>query len=100
MSGKAARFGDFGTGHGCWPSRANIEGSGNVKVNGLGWHRVGDAWAIHCCVVFPFPCHASNLQEGAPTVYVNGRAAGRTDDLVACGSYVSTGSQNVYVGDA
>ena len=97
MAGMATREGDFGTGHGCFPARPNVEGSGNVKVNGKGWHRVGDGWSVHCCGI---PCHSSVLQEGAPRVQINGRKAGRIDDLVACGSYVATGSGNVYCGDA
>ena len=34
-----ARKGDICTGHGCWPSRSSIEGSPDVFVNGIPWHR-------------------------------------------------------------
>ncbi|MGL1931760.1 MAG: hypothetical protein OCC45_08355 [Desulfotalea sp.] len=43
----AHRKGDLGTGHGCWPPRPNAAGSGDVFVNGIGWHRVGDSWLPH-----------------------------------------------------
>ena len=42
-----ARLGDSCTGHGCWPSRSNVEGSPDVYVNGRPAHAVGHAWAVH-----------------------------------------------------
>jgi len=92
------RLGDIGTGHQCWPSRPNIKASTDVRANALGWHREGDPWEIHCCVVFPFPCHIGSLQAGSSTVYVNNRQAGRVSDPVDCGSYAATGSGNVFCG--
>jgi len=44
----AVRLGDSSCGHGCWPSRPNIEASENVFINQKGAHRVGDAWDVHC----------------------------------------------------
>jgi uncharacterized Zn-binding protein involved in type VI secretion len=38
------------------------------------------------------------LAKGSTTVFVNGRPAGRIGDLVACGSFVMTGSTNVFTG--
>lgn len=43
-----ARANDVCSGHGCYPSRANIEWSSDVFVNGRGVHREGDAWGSHC----------------------------------------------------
>lgn len=43
------RLADVCTGHGCFPSRANCQASGDVFVNGRGAHRVGDAYPSHCC---------------------------------------------------
>jgi uncharacterized Zn-binding protein involved in type VI secretion len=92
----AHRHTDICTGHGCFPSRANAEGSPNVFVNGLGWHRVGDGWQPHGCPV----CapHGGVLAAGSATVFVNGRAAGRIGDPVSCGSSAATGSDNVFAG--
>ena len=96
----AARLGDICTGHECWPSRPNVEGSPNVFVNGKPLHRQGDGWASHCCTHpgTPHGCHGSVLASGSPTVYANGKQAGRIGDPVACGGTVATGSPNVFIG--
>lgn len=91
----AVRLGDTCTGHGCFPSRANVAASPDVIVNGRGWHRVGDAWASHCC---GRACHGGTLAAGSATVFVNGRPAGRIGDQVSCGSTCATGSPDVYAG--
>lgn len=97
MSG-AARLSDLCTGHGCWPSRPNVQGSPDVIVNGRPAHRQGDLWAVHCCPAIP-ECHSSSLAAGSPVVFTNGRQQGRINDPVACGSKVLTGSPNVFVGN-
>ncbi|GHV35150.1 hypothetical protein FACS1894187_07250 [Synergistales bacterium] len=91
------RLGDIDTGHGCWPPRPNVQGSPNVTVNSLSWHRQTDAWAPHTCPPIP-ETHASVLAFGSPTVTVNGLQAGRIGDPVACGSVAATGSPNVTCG--
>lgn len=90
-----ARISDSGTGHGCHPPRQNCEGSGNVFVNGLGAHRVGDAWLPHTC---GSDTHDAVLASGSSTVFVNGKALGRIGDSVSCGSAVASGSGNVFAG--
>ena len=87
------RLGDICTGHSCWPSRPNVSASPNVFINNLGAHRVGDAWAEHCCGP---ECHSSAQASGSPNVYVNGIPLARVGDAVACGSANATGSPNVY----
>lgn len=72
-----------------------MQGSPNVFVNNLPWHRQTDAWAVHCCLII---CHASVLAKGSPTVFVNNLEAGRVGDPVKCGSFVMTGSPNSYCG--
>ena len=74
-----------------------MEGSPNVFVNGLPWHREGDGWDEHCCPAIP-ECHSSVLGGGSATVFVNGKAAGRIGDPVACGGSVASGSPNVFCG--
>jgi len=43
MGAGVVRLGDVCSGHGCWPSRACIEASSDVLINGIPAHRVGDA---------------------------------------------------------
>jgi uncharacterized Zn-binding protein involved in type VI secretion len=84
------KIGDMCSGHGTCPPRNSITGSDNVFINGVAVHRVGDQWAKHCH-------HDSILATGSSTVFINGRSIGRVGDMVACGSMVSTGSNNVNV---
>ena len=92
---EVARLGDVCTGHGWFPSRANVQGSPNVYVNGIPAHRQGDSWATHCCGK---SWHSSSLAAGSSTVYVNGAQLGYVGAPVSCGSSVASGSPNVYVG--
>lgn len=89
------RLGDQCTGHGCFPPRVNDSASGNVFINGIGAHRVGDHWVTHCCGI---PCHDSAMASGSGTVFVNGKALARVGDSVACGSAAAQGSSNVFAG--
>ena len=89
------RLGDSCSGHGCYPSRVNDEGSPNVFVNGKPAHRVGDHWTTHCCGI---PCHDGVASSGSSTVFVNGKAICRVGDSVSCGSTMAEGSPNVFAG--
>jgi uncharacterized Zn-binding protein involved in type VI secretion len=89
------RLGDKCTGHGCFPPRANDGASGDVFVNGIGVHRVGDHWVTHCCGP---SCHDSTAARGSGTVFAHGKAVMRIGDSVACGSAVAQGSGNVFAG--
>jgi len=84
------------TGHGCHPPRANTSASSDVFVNSKGVHRKGDSWAVHICPPRIYAPHGSVLGGGSPTVFANGKAVGRINDAVACGSYVRQGSGNVF----
>lgn len=95
MGSPAARLGDMGTGHGCFPPRQNIQASSDTIIEGLGAHRVGDLWEVHCC---DDKCHMGSLASGSSTVFVNGRQLGRIGDQVDCGSTVATGAATVIVG--
>lgn len=87
------RLGDYSTGHNGFPPRPNIAASTDVFVNGLGVHRVGDAWAVHT----NSSSHGGVLQVGSPNVFANGKAVGRIGDLISCGDHVRDGSPNVFV---
>ena len=89
----ATRLGDLCTGHDCWPPRPSAQGSPDVFVNNIPWHRQTDNWEVHW---WPPPWHGGVLVTGSPTVYVNGLQGGRIGDPVSCGSFVMTGSSNVF----
>jgi uncharacterized Zn-binding protein involved in type VI secretion len=89
------RLGDVCTGHGCFGSRPNVQGSSDTFVNGLPVHRQTDGWASHCCGL---PCHSSVLAAGSAVTYVNGLQLGRVGDPVACGSACATGSPDTSSG--
>lgn len=92
------RLGDTSTGHAhCYPARPNTEASGDVMVNGLGAHRVGDAWAAHGACKDHSP-HGGSAASGSGTVFVNGRPICRIGDAVSCGDAMATGSNNVIAG--
>lgn len=87
---------DLCTGHDCFPPRVSAEGSPNVYVNGIKWHRENDLWEIHCCP--GSGCHSSYLENGSSNVFVNSLEASRIGDPIECGSDVDEGSENVFVG--
>ena len=86
------RLGDTCTGHGCFDSRANDQGSGDTFVNGIPAHRQDDHWITHCCG----SCHDSTLASGSPDTYVNGKQLGRVGDPIACGSACAVGSGDTF----
>jgi uncharacterized Zn-binding protein involved in type VI secretion len=91
----AARLGDYCTGHGCYPPRTGVTASIDVFINGIEAHRLTDVWDIHCCLG---DCHGGIVEEGSTTVFINGLAAARIGDSVACGSLIAMGSPTVNIG--
>ena len=90
-----ARLSDSCTGHGCFQSRMSVSASDDVVINNRGAHRVSDQWQEHTCVT----THGSYLEAGSSSVYVNGLPLGRVGDPIACGSFVASGSDDVFAGD-
>ena len=88
------RLGDVCTGHDGFPPRKNISASTNVFINGLGVHRVGDAWEQHCS---NSSCHTAVQATGSPNVFINGQPVARVGDSISCGSSNATGSPNVFI---
>lgn len=96
MGQSVTRLGDMGTGHGCFPARPNIAGSGNVFTNGIATHRIGDGWTVHCCP--NNGCHNGVTSSGSGSVFVNGKSIARIGDSISCGSTIAQGSGNVFAG--
>lgn len=97
MTIPVARLGDLSTLDPCKaPPRPNVVGSGNVFVNGIPVHRLGDAWAPHPCP--GLPPHTAVTATGSGTVFVNGFPIARIGDKIICGSTIAVGSGNVFAG--
>lgn len=48
----------------------------------------------------PAPPHGRKLQKGSPTVFFNGKQAGRIGDPIDYGGVDQTGSPNVFIGSS
>lgn len=68
-----------------------------MYVNGRPIHRLNDHWMAHTCPIIP-ETHDSFLDQGSPTVFANGKPIGRVGDAIACGSFIMSGSTNVFAG--
>jgi uncharacterized Zn-binding protein involved in type VI secretion len=95
MTRPAARYADLCTGHSCYPSRPNNEGSPDVFINDRNAHRRGDSWEKHCCS--KMGCHGAITIEGSSNVFVNDIPLAGIKDDVSCGSKILTGSSDVWV---
>lgn len=93
----AARKGDTGSGHGCYPPSPAISGSPDVLIDGIPALRQGDAHAAHACP--KTPPHGRAVSGGSPTVFVNGRPLARIGDGIGCGGAVASGSGTVTADD-
>ncbi|MBN0986927.1 type VI secretion system PAAR protein [Amphritea pacifica] len=93
---KAARLGDIGSGHGCFPATPIVSGSGDVLIEGVPAARVGDALAPHGCR--KCPPHGRAVAAGSSTVMINGKPAARVGDSISCGGSVASGSGSVSIG--
>ncbi|KAB7622613.1 PAAR domain-containing protein [Alkalilimnicola sp. S0819] len=92
----AARLGDIGSAHGCYPETPIIEGSADVICNGRPVARLGDALLDHGCS--RCNSHPRMIAAGAAGVLVNGRPWARQGDAVDCGGVVQGGSGDVLIG--
>nr|WP_045394430.1 PAAR domain-containing protein [Vibrio rotiferianus] len=97
----AARLGDSGGGHGCFPATPIIAGSGDVSINGKPAARKGDAVLLHACPCpyKPHGVHGRSISAGSSNVSINGKPAARVGDAIDCGGSVASGSGNVFIGD-
>lgn len=99
MGRPAARIGDADVVHCSTPFRAM--GSNNVLINFRGASRQGDINTPHLLPCGCPPCcciHNAPIAVGSPTVYINGRQAGRLGDPIAGCTLVGQGSPNVLIG--
>lgn len=96
MGKPAARVGDMHSGHSCFPPTNAINGSPNVKINGMQAMKVGGQYQQHCCP--KKGCHPVVQSSGSGTVMINGVPASRLGDMTGCGAVTISGSGNVLIG--
>ncbi len=65
---KAARLGDVGSGHGCFPPTPIIKGSPDVFINHRPAARLGDAVLVHGCG--NCPPHGRSISAGSDNVFI------------------------------
>lgn len=94
---KAARLGDTGAGHGCFPPTPIIVGSPDVLVNNRPVARLGDALVPHGCG--NCPPHPRSISAGSGNVLVNNKKVARVGDSIGCGGSISAGSGDVLIGE-
>lgn len=88
------RLGDLSAGHPTHPPRANAAASGKVFADGLGIHRVGDAWIPHPVNAHPGPPQTTVVGSGK--CFADGIAVSRVGDLISCGDTIGTGSPKTF----
>lgn len=87
--GNAVKLGDSDIGHGSHPPTPIVAGSSTVKVDGLPLARESDPLAPHG--------HSRTINGGSSSVFVDGKSAVRTGDVVSCGG-VMLGGGSVTIG--
>lgn len=92
-----ATIGSASMGHADFPPRSTSVGSSNVFAEGMGVHRIGDAWETHCNP--EGVCHDGSTSSGSGTVFCNGKSVARVGDAISCGDTIATGKSTVIVGD-
>lgn len=91
------RKGDATQGHGCWPASQAIDGSDDVRANGMGVVCEGDSILPHTCPDIP-ETHPGTYTGGG-TVRANGKAIQVIGSAVSCGDKAAEGSDDVNVGN-
>ena len=96
--GAAARVGDATAPHEEWSNGVLSEGSSDVIADGMALSGVGNAGTPHFHIPAKKPPHETKVSGGSSSVLVNGKAAARVGDPMACGATISSGSSTVIIG--
>ncbi|ELB7340364.1 type VI secretion system PAAR protein [Vibrio cholerae] len=96
----AARLGDIGSEHDCFPPTPIIAGSGDVFIDGKPAVRQSDALEPHGCPCpkTPHGDHPRAVSGGSSGVFINGKPAARLGDAIDCGGTIASASANVLIG--
>jgi uncharacterized Zn-binding protein involved in type VI secretion len=96
------RIGDQSTGHGCFPptpmlatpvSKTFVNGIKVGVVNNASYH------ATHSCGITTHAQPAARAHtSGSSNTFIEGKAAARIGDNIACGDAIAQGSPNTFIG--
>lgn len=95
----ASRRGDLSTGHGCFPPTGCTDAvASKTFINGILAQIQGSKFAAHRCGKTTHPTSVRSTTSGSGKVIIEGKAAIRIGDSIACGDTVGQGSPNVQIG--
>ncbi|MGY2573346.1 type VI secretion system PAAR protein [Vibrio sp. C8] len=97
---QAARLGDIGSEHDCFPPTPITSGSSTVMINYLPAVRQGDPLLAHGCPCdkTPHGNHPRSVAGGSSGVFIDGKPAARFGDAIDCGGTIATASPDVMIG--
>jgi uncharacterized Zn-binding protein involved in type VI secretion len=97
---KAARLGDIGSEHDCFPPTPITAGSSSVMINFKPAVRQGDPLQDHGCPCdkTPHGNHPRSVAGGSSGVFIDGKPAARLGDAIDCGGTISSASSDVEIG--
>lgn len=95
----ASRRGDLSSGHGCFPPTGCTDtAASKTFINGILAQIQGSRYAAHRCGKTTHLPATRNTTGGSGKVFIEGKAAIRIGDSIACGDTVGQGSPNVQIG--
>ena len=97
---EAARLGDIGSEHDCFPPTPITAGSPSVMINFQPAARQGDTLQDHGCPCdkTPHGNHPRSVAGGSSGVFIDGKPAARLGDAIDCGGVISSASPDVVIG--
>ncbi|MCG6348251.1 type VI secretion system PAAR protein [Vibrio fluvialis] len=96
----AARLGDIGSEHDCFPPTSITAGSSGVMINYQPAVRQGDELQDHGCPCdkTPHGNHPRAVSGGSSGVFIDGKPAARLGDAIDCGGAIASASSDVMIG--
>ena len=92
--------GHISSGHGCFPPTATDSGfSSKTSVEGKACQLLGlTKYIVHSCGLSVHPLPSRITSSGSSKVNIEGKAAIRIGDSIACGDTVAQGASKVFIG--
>lgn len=96
----ASLQGHISTGHACWPPTSTESGfSAKTQIEGKVCQLLGlTKYVNHACGITVHSGSSRIVSSGSSKVFIEGRAAIRIGDSIACGDTVAQGASHVFIG--